>query len=131
MISSWQEPSLFFVVNNLYVNPTKVNNKNLLAAKLATILGIENEKILPKLEIRRKQHLEIIRKMSVSTRDAVLKRLSAERSALKNKELYVEDSIVPFIKIEDNLVRFYPEKNIASQITGFVDAEGNGKYGIE
>jgi hypothetical protein len=23
-ISTWQDPSLFFVVNNLYVNPTKV-----------------------------------------------------------------------------------------------------------
>ena len=69
--------------------------------------------------------------MNVSTRDVVLKRINAERAAIKNKELYVEDSIVPFIKIEDNLVRFYPEKNIVSQITGFVDSEGNGKYGIE
>jgi cell division protein FtsI/penicillin-binding protein 2 len=69
--------------------------------------------------------------MNVSTRDAVLKRINAERNAIKNKELYIEDSIVPFIKIEDNLVRFYPEKNIVSQITGFVDSEGNGKYGIE
>jgi glutaredoxin 2 len=24
VIGSWQEPSLFFVVNNLYINPTKV-----------------------------------------------------------------------------------------------------------
>jgi cell division protein FtsI/penicillin-binding protein 2 len=61
--------------------------------------------------------------MNVSTRDSVIKRLSTERAAIKNKELYIEDSIVPFIKIEDNLVRFYPEKNIVSQITGFVDAE--------
>ncbi len=131
VISSWQEPGLFFVVNNLYANPTKINDKNLLAAKLTGVLGIEQDSLLPKLEIRKKRHLEIIRKMNVSTRDAVVKRLSSERSAIKNKELYIEDSIVPFIKIEDNLVRFYPEKNIVSQITWFVDAEWNGKYGIE
>ncbi len=70
------------------------------------------EEILPKFEKKKKRHLEIIRKMNVSTRDAVMTRLSNERQAIKNKELTLEDSIVPFIKIEDNLVRFYPEKNI-------------------
>lgn len=123
VIGSWQDPSLFFVVNNLYVNPTKVTNKDLLASKLAGLLALDTKNILPRLEIRKKQHLEIIRKMNVSTRDTIIKRLNAERTAIKNKELYVEDSIVPFIKIEDNLVRFYPEKNIVSQITGFVDGE--------
>lgn len=38
VISSWQEPALYFVVNHLYVNPTKVTQKDLLANKLATIL---------------------------------------------------------------------------------------------
>ncbi len=33
-INSWNENSLFFVVNNLYVNPTKVKNKDDLAKKL-------------------------------------------------------------------------------------------------
>lgn len=123
VIGSWQDPSLFFVVNNLYVNPTKVTSKDLLASKLTPLIGLDTKSILPRLEIRKKQHLEIIRKMNVSTRDAIIKRLNAERNAIKNKELYIEDSIVPFIKIEDNLVRFYPEKNIVSQITGFVDGE--------
>jgi stage V sporulation protein D (sporulation-specific penicillin-binding protein) len=130
-IGSWQDPSLFFVVNNLYVNPTKVTNKEVLALKIAQVLTLDSENIIQKLEIRKKRHLEIIRKMNVSTRDAIIKRLSAERNAIKNKELYMEDSVVPFVKIEDNLVRFYPERNIVSQITGFVDGEWNGKYGIE
>lgn len=86
-------------------------------------MALDPKNVLSRLEIRKKQHLEIIRKMNVSTRDAVLKRINAERNAIKNKELYIEDSIVPFIKIEDNLVRFYPEKNIVGQITGFVDGE--------
>ena len=34
VIGSWQDPSLFFVVNNLYANPKKVTNKEALVAKL-------------------------------------------------------------------------------------------------
>ena len=117
IISSWQEPSLFFVVNHLYVNPNKVNEPEVLATRLSSVIGMTIEEILPKFEKKKKRHLEIIRKMNVSTRDAVMTRLSNERQAIKNKELALEDSIVPFIKIEDNLVRFYPEKNITGQIT--------------
>ena len=50
--------------------------------------------------------------MNVSTRDAVIKRITTETTAIKNKELFIEDSVVSYIKIEDNLVRYYPEKNI-------------------
>ena len=99
--------------------------------KLSDALAIPLEEVSPKLEIRRKRHLEIIRKMSVSTRDAVVKRVNAEKTAIKNKEILLENSIVPYIKIEDNLVRFYPERHISGQITGFVDGEWDGKYGIE
>ena len=45
VIGSWQDPSLFFVVNNLYVNPTKVIDKNILASKLATLLSLDTKNI--------------------------------------------------------------------------------------
>ena len=35
IISSWQDPSLFFVVNHLYVNPTKITEPEVLATRLA------------------------------------------------------------------------------------------------
>lgn len=76
--------------------------------------------------------------MNVSTRDAIEKRLEADRKNLatikdtKEREAYIaESTIFRFLKIEDNLVRFYPERNITSQITGYVDTEGNGNYGVE
>lgn len=131
IISSWQDPALFFVVNHLYVNPLKVSEPEVLATRLSWVIGMSEEDIIVKFEKKKKRHLEIIRKMNVSTRDAVMTRLANERQAIKNKELTLEDSIVPFIKIEDNLVRFYPEKNITGQITGFVDGDGIGRYGIE
>jgi len=130
-IDDWQDPALYFVSNNLYLNPTKVQNKAELVARLSLALGKTQEELLPKFEIRKKRHLEIIRKMSVSTRDVITKRMDAEKLAINSKQLKKEDSIYDFLKIEDNLVRYYPEQNIASQITGFVDGEGNGKYGVE
>lgn len=38
IISSWQDTSLFFVVNHLYVNPTKINEPEVLATRLSPII---------------------------------------------------------------------------------------------
>ena len=67
------------------------------------------ETIKNKFKVRAKQHLEIIRKMSIGTRDIVSKRIETERLAVKNGQILEENTIYPFIKIEDNLVRYYPE----------------------
>lgn len=125
-INAWQEPSLFFVSNNLYVNPTKVIDKSGLASRLSSALGIPPEKILPKFEPKQRKHLDIIRKMSVSTRDAVTKRIDNEQLASKKlsgdeKTAFLSGSIFQFIIIDDNLIRYYPERSVAGQITGFID----------
>lgn len=135
-INAWKDPSLFFVANNLYVNPTKVGDRNTLANRLANILWVSEEKILPKFEPKKRKHLDIIRKMSVSTRDAITKRMEAEQTAIKklsgeNRTLFLSGSIFQYIKIEDNLIRYYPERSIAGQITGFIDGGWVWRYGIE
>ena len=130
-IDAWQDVSLYFVSNNLYVNPTKVQNKEELMARLAIVLVKTREELLPKFEIRKKRYLEIIHKMSVTTRDAISKRINTEKLAIASKQLERNASIYYFLKIEDNLIRYYPEQNIGSQIIGFVDSEWKGKYGIE
>lgn len=123
VISDWQESSLFFVSNNLYVNPTKVSLGDTLAARIAEVTGLKKDDILPRFEIRKKRHLEIIRKMSISTRDMVTKRIETEKNAVRSKQILESEAVYPYLKIEDNLVRFYPEKGVAGQITGFVDGE--------
>ena len=122
-IDAWQDVSLYFVSNNLYVNPTKVQNKEELMARLAIVLVKTREELLPKFEIRKKRYLEIIHKMSVTTRDAISKRINTEKLAIASKQLERDASIYYFLKIEDNLIRYYPEQNIGSQIIGFVDSE--------
>lgn len=108
---------LFFISNNLYVNPTLVKNPAVLTAELSTLLKIESSVLENKFKIRKKQHLEVIRKMSIGTRDMVNKRIDTERLAVKNGQILEENAIYPFIKIEDNLVRYYPEGETISQIT--------------
>jgi stage V sporulation protein D (sporulation-specific penicillin-binding protein) len=130
-ITSLSEESLFFVANNLYVNPTKVANASLLGAKLSVVLAMEAEELLPKFTPRKRRHLQIIHKMSIGTRDIVNKRIDAEILAVKEKRMEKDNAIYPFLKIEDNLVRFYPEWSTLGQITGFIDAEWKWRYGIE
>jgi hypothetical protein len=132
MIESWDDPSLYFVVDNLYVNPNKVSLPTInLANRLAPLLGLPAEKIDKRLQIRSRQYLEVLKRMSMSMRDAVNERITNEKLAIKNGQLAIEESIYNFIRIEDNLVRYYPESQISGQITGFVDGDGKGKYGIE
>jgi cell division protein FtsI/penicillin-binding protein 2 len=77
--------------------------------------------------------------MNIVSRDIVKKRIDTERAALANiptkdrgREIWTaENAVFPFLKIEDNLVRYYPEGQALGQITGFVDTEGKGRYGIE
>lgn len=149
-INTLNDPALFFVVNNLYVNPTKVTSSGALASRLSSILDIPEEDLSPKFAIRKKQHLEIIRKMSLITHDMVKDFMTKNRevtqkhlieaqsqvkeTSARNKlrdPILLEHAVYPFLKIEDNLVRYYPEGSALGQITGFVDSEGVGRYGIE
>lgn len=138
-INALDNPALFFIVNNLYVNPTKVTNPDILSEKLSGILGISKAEIEASFIVKKRKHLEILRKMSIITRDIVKKRIDTEKWILssmsakdKNREIWIqENAIFPFIKIEDNLVRYYPEGEALGQITGFVDNEGKWRYGIE
>lgn len=131
-IEALGDPSLYFVVDNLYVNPTKVSLPSMnLATALSSILSIPAETIDPKLQIASRRYLLILNRMSLSMRDAVQERIDNEKLAIKNDQLVAEDSIYNFLIIEDNLVRYYPESEISGQITGFVDTLGIGKYGVE
>ena len=139
VINGLDNPALFFIVNNLYVNPTKVTNPDALWDKLVSILWIPKETLLSAFVIKKRRHLEILRKMSIMTRDIVKKRIDTEKWVLATlstkddaREIWTqENAVFPYIKIEDNLVRYYPEGEALGQITGFVDNEWRGKYGIE
>ncbi len=105
------------MVNNLYVNPTKVTNSSILASRLSAILSIPSESLESLFIVRKRRHLEILRKMNIISRDIIKKRIDTEKTALNNistkdyaREIWTrENAVFPFLKIEDNLVRYYPE----------------------
>jgi len=149
-INHLNSDALIFVVNNLYVNPTRVQDAEVLSSQLADILGMPQAEIAPKLAMRPKRYLEIVRKMNIATRDMVNKFLDNNRTSTQQyieegvaktespdektqirKNTILEYAVYPFITIQDNLVRYYPEGAAMGQITGFVDNEGVGRYGIE
>lgn len=109
--------ALFFVVNNLYVNPNKVTNAPILANQLTAIVNMPKDTLESLFVIKKRRHLEILRKMSINTRDIIKKRIEQEKAVLqtitnkdKAREIWTaENAIFPFIKIEDNLMRYYPE----------------------
>ena len=78
-INTLNDGALFFIVNNLYVNPTKVSNGEALASKLNQILGIPKETLLASFVIKKRKHLEILRKMNIISRDIVKKRIDSEK----------------------------------------------------
>lgn len=131
--------ALFFVVNNLYVNPTKISNPAILANQLTEVLNIPKNRLESLFAIKVRRHLEILRKMSINSREIVKKRIESERAMLasipnegKKREKWLQEhAIFRFLKTERNLVRYYPEWSALGQITGFVDGGWRGKYGIE
>ncbi len=130
-IVSWKEESLFFISNNLKVNPTKVKEPTVLATRLSSLIDIPTETLVTYFKPKKNENLIIIQKMSIGTRDLVSKRIENELLAIKEGRLEKKDSIEPFIMIKDKLMRFYPEGRTLGQITWFIDGNGKWQYGIE
>jgi hypothetical protein len=78
-VNRLNDPALFFVVNNLYLNPTKVANPITLATALSPIIDVPTDTIQAACVLKKRRHLEILRKMSIMTRDIVKKRIDTEK----------------------------------------------------
>jgi cell division protein FtsI/penicillin-binding protein 2 len=96
----------------VFALPQKVKDKEKVAQILSEILNLEKNFLLEKLD----------EKNSFS----IIKRRLTEKELEELKKVNL-DGI--FIDVES--VRYYPQGNLASNIVGFVDANGNGQYGLE
>ncbi|NDK19896.1 penicillin-binding protein 2 [Candidatus Gracilibacteria bacterium] len=124
--------SYFGIINNsLYVDPTKVTDKDTIVAKLMTILSLSKEELDFKLSKRTVRYIKILKKIGLSARDMIDARVKAEKINIAQGRMLDTESIFHFLILEANPTRFYPEKNMGGQIVGFVNNENEGKYGIE
>jgi len=43
----------------------------------------------------------------------------------------INEAKLPGIYLDKKIMRYYPQGNVASQLVGFVDEDGAGRYGLE
>jgi cell division protein FtsI (penicillin-binding protein 3)/stage V sporulation protein D (sporulation-specific penicillin-binding protein) len=101
----------------LFADPTFVTKEEDVALKLAAITKADKNDMLEKLTNK-------------NTRYAVLaKKLTKEQA--KDVDNLKDRDKIKGIGVRSTSQRTYPEGNLAAQLLGFVNEEGEGQYGIE
>ena len=97
-----------------YPEPTN----EFIASNLATILDMEEEKILEHLSYTSKQYRLVKSKIEEDLADQV-------------REFITENHLSRGLYLAPDTKRYYPKASLASHIIGFVNSENVGAYGIE
>ncbi|MCD6232292.1 PASTA domain-containing protein [Candidatus Aerophobetes bacterium] len=97
---------------SLYASPPKVSHPEEVAKRLSSILKMESSEILKRLR-KEKSFVWIKRKLSL---------------AEKKK---IEEFSFEGLGFIEEVKRFYPEKNLASHLLGFVGVDNQGLEGLE
>ncbi|MCK9271958.1 penicillin-binding protein 2 [Candidatus Gracilibacteria bacterium] len=122
---------LYFVINNLYADPTKIMDEAKTSEEISKIITMEKSDIAEILKKRQVRYVKILTKLDLQLKDKVDERILNEKNAISKGLLTEENAIFKFIILDPHPTRFYPEKNLASQIIGFVNNNIEGRYGIE
>jgi cell division protein FtsI (penicillin-binding protein 3)/stage V sporulation protein D (sporulation-specific penicillin-binding protein) len=96
----------------LYLNPQKIKDQSQVAEKLSSVLNLDKTLILEKIK--------------TNTPFLVLKKDLSDEEVEKIKSLNLAGV---FVGEEEG--RYYPHRELAASLVGFVDADGNGRYGLE
>ena len=94
-------------------DPTVIKKKKETARLLAPLIGQSEETVVEQLKTK-------------DTRYVVLRKKLDEKSAKKLLELKLGGIVATKVNY-----RIYPQGSLASQVLGFVDEDGRGKYGLE
>lgn len=97
----------------LYADPTVVKDAPQTARKLAPIVGGSEVDLRGLMENKKRRYVVLAKRMSKEQSKQVL--------ALE----------LPGVGTQENNYRIYPQGTLASQTLGFVNDDGEGKYGLE
>ena len=97
----------------LYADPSLVKNPQSASEKLVSIMGGSYDDILAKLKTPKTRYVVLAKKISQDQSDKII--------SLK----------IPGLGTVGQDYRVYPQQELASQILGFVNNDGQGTYGIE
>ncbi|MFC1651852.1 peptidoglycan D,D-transpeptidase FtsI family protein [Patescibacteria group bacterium] len=95
-----------------YVVPGQIKDPDKAAEKLAIVLKMKKKEILKEFE-KSKHYVPIKHKLT-------------EKESNRVQDLKIEG-----VMVTAESWRYYPEKELASHILGYVDWDGNGLYGLE
>jgi len=96
-----------------YASPKLIDDKKDVAEKLSSIIEMPEEFLLEK--IKNNDSLFLLLKKNITVEQAK----KIEELGLKN------------VYIGENVIRFYPNNELASDVLGFVNQDSQGQYGVE
>ena len=96
----------------VYASPIEIEDKEGTANALAEALGLEKGVVLEQIS-------------QDNSYEAIKKKISKEESEK------IESLDLAGVYLASESGRYYPQEDFASQLTGFVGAEGYGQYGLE
>jgi cell division protein FtsI/penicillin-binding protein 2 len=105
------------VETGIYLYPPRVSDPQLYAKQLSTVLDMS----IPRLEnLARGQNKYVV------LAKAIDHEISEKLKAIQKKE----PDVYKGLGFEEETYRYYPERNLASQVVGFMNSE-SGQYGME
>ncbi|HEX2184200.1 MAG TPA: penicillin-binding protein 2 [Chloroflexota bacterium] len=102
-------------VDYIYAEPARIKDAQEVANKLAPVLGVTPEQLLPALSDRQRTVVPLLNR----------------RKFPSNVSEQVAKLRIPGIFLEPTTSRVYPENQLAAHLLGFVDGDNKGWYGIE
>ncbi|MBT5016281.1 penicillin-binding protein 2 [Candidatus Peregrinibacteria bacterium] len=102
----------------LYAYPSQISNKESTAKKLAEVLEVDKDN-LESVLLGRNRYVILKRKLPHDISQQI-ETLQSEQE----KEFFG-------IRMQEEYYRYYPEGELGAQLLGYVNAAGNGQYGIE
>ena len=111
-------------VDNVIINPTQVKykngdevNKEILALSFSDIFGLDYDETLEELTTKTKSF-------------TIVSKVETEKVE-KLQEWMKENKINSGISIAEDIKRYYPYNNLASNLIGFTGTENTGRMGLE
>lgn len=100
-------------VYTIFADPRFIDDVDMTASSIAEVIGGNTGEYKTKLSDRESAYTVLAKQVS------------------RDKALILEEKQLKGIGLQESSQRVYPEGNLANQILGFVDNEGDGQYGVE
>ncbi len=120
-IKKLQLPGISIQKAAVIADPTLISNPKEIAKQLSPLLNIEESELNKYLLRKYNRYEEITNKIVPEVSEKIIE--------LKQNPRYKK--ILRGIQLRNEHWRYYPEKNLASQVIGYLDYNENGQYGIE